>query len=65
VPGMEVAGVEQPIAIAGASTLVVPVRVRAPAEAGKPGANRIEFVIETAGDAKLVRREKSTFLFPR
>lgn len=65
VPGMEVAGVEQPIAIAGASTLVVPVRVQAPAEAGKPGANRIEFVIETAGDAKLVRREKSTFLFPR
>jgi polyferredoxin len=65
VPGMKVAGVEQPIAIAGATTLLVPVRVQAPAEAGKPGANRIEFVIEAAGDAKLVRREKSTFLFPR
>ncbi len=65
VPGMALAGVEQPIAIAGASALLVPVRVQAPAEAGKPGANRIEFVIETAGEAKIVRREKSTFLFPR
>jgi len=65
VPGIKVAGVEQPIAIAGASTLTVPVRLQAPIEAGKPGANRIEFVIEAAGDAKLVRREKSTFLFPR
>ena len=65
VPGIKVVGVEQPIAIAGASTRLVPVRVQAPAEAGKPGANRIEFVIEAAGDATLVRREKSTFLFPR
>jgi cytochrome c oxidase accessory protein FixG len=65
VPGMKVTGVEQPIAIAGATTLLVPVRVQSPAEAGKPGATRIEFVIEAAGDAKLVVREKSTFLFPR
>jgi polyferredoxin len=65
VPGLQVAGVEQPIAIAGASTLLVPVRVQAPAEAGRPGANRIEFVITAVDDAKLVRREKSTFLFPR
>jgi cytochrome c oxidase accessory protein FixG len=65
VPGIRVVGVEQPIAMGGASTLLVPVRVQAPAEAGKPGANRIEFVIEAVGDAKLARREKSTFLFPR
>jgi cytochrome c oxidase accessory protein FixG len=65
VPGLKVVGVEQPIAIGGASTLLVPVRLQAPAEAGKPGANRIEFVIEAVGNAKLVRREKSTFLFPR
>jgi cytochrome c oxidase accessory protein FixG len=65
VPGLRVAGVEQPIAIAGASTLLVPIRVQAPADGGKPGANRIEFVITAEGDAKLVRREKSTFLFPR
>jgi cytochrome c oxidase accessory protein FixG len=64
-PGIRVVGVEQPIAIAGASTRLVPVRLEAPADAGKPGANRIEFVIEALGDAKLSRREKSTFLFPR
>ncbi len=65
IPGIEVVGVEQPLELAGASTRLVPVRVQAPAEAGTPGANRIEFVIEATGDAKLVRREKSTFLFPR
>jgi polyferredoxin len=65
VPGMKVAGVELPLAIAGASTLLVPLRVQAPAGAARPGAVRIEFVIATADDAKLVRREKSTFLFPR
>ena len=65
VPGIKVVGVEQPIAMTGASTLTVPVRLQAPVEAGKPGANRIEFIIEAAGDANLVRREKSTFLFPR
>ena len=65
VPGIRVVGVAQPIEIAGVSTRLVPLRLQAPAEAGKPGANRIEFVIEAAGDAKIMRREKSTFLFPR
>jgi cytochrome c oxidase accessory protein FixG len=65
VPGIKVVGVEQPLAIAGASSVLVPVRVQAPAEGGAPGATRIDFVIEAADDAKLVRREKSTFLFPR
>ncbi len=64
-PGIRVVGVEQPVAVGGAATLLVPVRLQAPADSGKPGANRIEFVIEAVGDAKLVRREKSTFLFPR
>jgi len=65
VPGIEVVGVEQPIAIAGESLRLLPVRLQAPTEAGKPGANRIEFVIETLGGAKRAWREKSTFLFPR
>ena len=64
VPGIEVVGVEQPIAIAGESLRVVPVRLQAPTEAGKPGANRIEFVIETLDGARRAWREKSTFLFP-
>ena len=64
-PGIKVVGVEQPIAIGSASLRLIPVRLQAPAEAGKPGANRIEFVIAAVGDAKLEWREKSTFLFPR
>ena len=58
-------GVDQPVALAGASARLVPVRLQAPADAGKPGANRIEFVVTAVGDASLARREKSTFLFPR
>ena len=65
VPGLAVVGVDQPVALAGASARLVPVRVQAPADAGKPGANRIEFVVTAVDDAKLARREKSTFLFPR
>ena len=51
-PGIKVVGVEQPIAIGGASLRLIPVRLQAPAESGKPGANRIEFVIDAVGDAK-------------
>jgi cytochrome c oxidase accessory protein FixG len=65
VPGLAVVGVDQPVALAGASSRLVPLRLQAPADAGKPGANRIEFVVTAVDDAKLARREKSTFLFPR
>ncbi len=65
VPGIRVVGVEPALTIAGVSALTLPVRLQAPVEAGKPGANRIEFVIESTDDAKPVRREQSTFLFPR
>jgi cytochrome c oxidase accessory protein FixG len=65
IPGVRVVGADQPVAIAGASARLVPVRLQAPADSGRPGANRIDFIVEAAGDPKLVRREKSTFLFPR
>ena len=65
VPGLAVVGVDQPVAIAGASTRLVPLRLRAPADAGNPGANRIEFVVEAVGEPRVARREASTFLFPR
>ena len=65
VPGLAVVGVDQPVAIAGASTRLVALRLRAPADAGNPGANRIEFVVEAVGDVRVARREASTFLFPR
>ena len=65
VPGLAVVGVDQPVPIAGASSRLVPVRLQAPADAGVPGANSIEFVVTSVGGVKLARREKSTFLFPR
>jgi len=65
IPGAAVAGVEQPVAIAGAATRGVPLRVQAPAEAGRPGANRIEFVVQAVDDRGIARREISTFHFPR
>jgi len=61
----KVVGIEQPVAVDGAATRLVPLRVQAPAESGKPGAHRIEFVVRSEGDQPLVRREDSTFLFPR
>jgi cytochrome c oxidase accessory protein FixG len=64
-PGARVVGVDQPIPLDGAATRMVPLRVQAPAESAKPGAHRIEFVIRSEGESPLVRREDSTFLFPR
>ena len=65
IAGIAVAGVEQPVTVPGATTLGVPVRLQAPADAGKPGANRVEFVVQAVDDRGISRREMSTFLFPR
>jgi len=65
IPGLQVEGVEQPLAVAAAGSRLVPVRVQAPADAGKPGSNAIEFVVRSSDEPALVRREKSTFLLPR
>jgi cytochrome c oxidase accessory protein FixG len=64
-PGAKVVGVDQPIALDGAATRLVPLRVQVPAESARPGAHRIEFIIRSEGESPLVRREDSTFLFPR
>ncbi len=75
-PGLKVVGVEQPVALEGAATRLVPLRVQAPAEdhEGEDGqrreragseSRRIEFVVRATDDPKLARHEKSTFLFPR
>jgi cytochrome c oxidase accessory protein FixG len=64
-PGLEVAGVEQPVAVGAAGTRLLPLRLRAAADAAKPGSNPIEIVVESVEAPKLVRREKSTFLLPR
>jgi cytochrome c oxidase accessory protein FixG len=65
IAGIAVVGVEQPVPIAGATTRSVAVRLRAPSEVAKPGANRIQFIVQAVDDARIVRHEASTFLFPR
>ncbi len=65
IPGLQVEGLEQPLAVAAAGSRLIPVRVQAPADAAKPGSNAIEFVVRSSDEPALVRREKSTFLLPR
>jgi len=70
-PGIVIAGVEQPVAVDAASTklvtlrLQVPIEAQAAREALQPGSHAIEFVVEAVGDNKVVRHEKSSFLIPR
>jgi hypothetical protein len=79
-PGLVVVGADQPIDVAGASTQLVPFRLQAPVgdddhedehkrdEGGHDQGRRshkVEIVIQAQDDPAMVRREKSTFLFPR
>ena len=64
-PGASVVGVDGPVAIAGATTQSVPLRVRAAESAGVPGVNKIEFKVEAVDDPQLAVLEKSTFIIPR
>ena len=56
---------EGPIAIDGATTRAVPVRVRVDPGAGKPGSNRIEFMLHSHDDPDLVVREGAAFIVPK
>ncbi|NNG22885.1 cytochrome c oxidase accessory protein CcoG [Telluria aromaticivorans] len=53
------------VALDGASTRALPVRVRIPPETGKPGSNRIEFTITALDDAAVAVREEAAFIVPR
>ena len=53
------------IDIAGATTLAVPVRVRAPAGAGQRGSNKIRFMLTAVDDPALHVEEKAVFIVPR
>jgi cytochrome c oxidase accessory protein FixG len=53
------------IDMAGATTLAVPVRVRAPAGEGQRGSNKIRFVLTATDDAALHVEEKAVFIVPR
>jgi cytochrome c oxidase accessory protein FixG len=76
-PGIQVVGVEQPIALRAAEGRPVALRVQAPVEASaeertkgeasgelRPGAHKIEFIVEAVEDEEVVRHEKSSFIVP-
>ena len=63
-PGLEVAGVEQPIEIAGASLAAVPLRLAVAADAAAPGIHRVTIEVEATGDPALKRSEGTTFILP-
>ncbi len=64
-PGIEVAGLEQPVELDASSSRGIPLRLRVPAEAASPGTHRIEIIVEAIDDEASVRRENSTFILPR
>jgi len=64
-PGIRVADLPQPIDVDAAATRLLPLRLQVAADAAAPGPHRIEIVIEAVDDAKIVRREKSTFILPK
>jgi cytochrome c oxidase accessory protein FixG len=64
-PGLAVAGVEQPVEVEAASAKLVPLRLQAPADAGTPGPHKVELVIEAVDDPRVVRRENTTFILPK
>ena len=63
-PGISIADLPQPIEVGPAATRLLPLRLQVPADAAAPGPHKIEFVIEAVDDAKIARREKSTFILP-
>jgi polyferredoxin len=64
-PGIRIAELPQPIEVGAAATRLLPLRLQVPADAAAPGPHKIEIVIESVDDAKIGRREKSTFILPR
>ncbi|KQQ87812.1 cytochrome c oxidase accessory protein CcoG [Massilia sp. Leaf139] len=56
---------ETVVALDGASTRALPVRVRIPPGAGKPGSNQIDFTITALDDAAVAVSEEAAFIVPR
>jgi len=64
-PGIAVAGLKQPVAVAAASAHLIPLRLQVAAEAAAPGTHRIELLIVDVDDPGIVRRENTTFIIPQ
>ena len=75
-PGLKVVGVDAPVALAGATARMVPLRLQVAADAAEASAakadsgrsvrasDRIEITVRALDDPGIVRREQSSFLFP-
>ena len=64
IAGLQVVGVEQPVAVGAAQTRLLPLRLQAPADGAAPGTHKIELTIQAVDDAKVARHEQSSFIFP-
>jgi polyferredoxin len=69
-PGLEVVGVEQPVALGPAQSRMLALRLQAPereasATSKATQTHPIAFTIEAVGDDAVTRHEKSTFIYPR
>ena len=64
-PGLEVVGVPQPVAVGGAAVRTVPIRLQVPADAAAPGSHRIAIEVASLDDPALRRDERSTFILPK
>jgi cytochrome c oxidase accessory protein FixG len=63
-PGLTIADFPKTLDVEAAATRLLPLRLQVPADAAAPGPHRIEVVIEAVDDARISRREKSTFILP-
>jgi cytochrome c oxidase accessory protein FixG len=64
-PGLQVVGVEQPVAIGPAQTRLLPLRLQIPSEPAPPGTHKIQFDVEAIDDPGVSRHEPSSFIVPR
>jgi cytochrome c oxidase accessory protein FixG len=62
-PGIAVVGADR-VEMAGATARGIPIRLRVPADAGKKGANRIQFTVRAADNPALSVTEKASFVRP-
>ncbi len=64
-PGITVAGIEEPLELSPASNRMVPVRLRVNVDAAAPGTHGVEFHVEAVDDPAVARHERSSFILPR
>jgi cytochrome c oxidase accessory protein FixG len=64
-PGIQVVGVPQPVAVDAASGLLVPLRLLVQADAAAPGTHTVVISVRATDDDAMVRDEKTTFILPR